>query len=72
MSAKELDLLNTYNISGYNVADWITDLQSKLSFISRKDEEAKLKAMEATLDKLLSDDKKVELEIDEIESILNS
>lgn len=72
MSAKELDLLNTYIISGYNVTDWIADLLSKLSFISRKDEEVKLKAMEVALDKLLSADKKVELEINEIESMLNN
>ena len=70
LSAKDLGLLDDYVITGYNVADWMTDLKAKLEFINRKDEENKLKAMEAKLDKLLSNDKKVELEIDEIESML--
>ncbi|OZB98147.1 hypothetical protein [Paenibacillus sp. XY044] len=69
-SAKELGLLDVYNVSGYNVIEWIEDLKAKLDFINRKDEENKLKAMEAKLDKLLSDEKKVELEIDEIEAAL--
>jgi hypothetical protein len=70
MSAKELELLNEYKISGYSVIDWITDLKAKLDFMGRKEEEQKLKAMEATLDKLLSDEKKVELELDAIAASL--
>ncbi|MEC0209681.1 hypothetical protein P4H70_12140 [Paenibacillus ehimensis] len=70
LSAKELGLFDTYTISGYNVSEWIEDLKAKLNFMSRKEEEQKLKAMEAKLDRLLSDDKKVELEINEIESLL--
>jgi hypothetical protein len=69
-SAKELGVLENYIISSFNVEDWITDLKSKLEFTNRKDEEAKLKAMETKLDYLLSNEKKVELEIDEIESML--
>lgn len=71
-SAKELDLLEQYVISGYGVNDWIEDLKSKLDFINSKDEEQKLKLMEAKLDKLLSEDKKVELELNEIANMLNS
>ncbi|MFB5758955.1 hypothetical protein [Paenibacillus medicaginis] len=69
-SAKDLGLLDEYMISGYGVQEWIDDLQSKLDFMSRKEEEQKLRAMETKLDKLLSDEKKVELEINEIESLL--
>lgn len=69
-SARELELLNEYDISGYNVTDWISDLRAKLDFINRKDEESKLKLMESKLDLLLSNDKKVELELDEIASLL--
>ncbi|MGJ0846511.1 hypothetical protein ACR77J_07475 [Tissierella praeacuta] len=72
MSAKELDMLDEYLISGYKVEDWITDIKSRIEIISSKDEERKLKAMEEKLLKLLSDGKKVELEIDEIESILKN
>ncbi|WP_339193806.1 hypothetical protein MKY95_18810 [Paenibacillus sp. FSL P4-0176] len=70
-SAKELDLLEQYVISGYGVSDWIEDLKSKLDFINSKDEEQKLRLMESKLDKLLSDDKKVELELNEIAEMLN-
>lgn len=70
ISANELGVLEDYNISGYNVIDWIADLKSKLSILGKKEEEAKLKAMESKLDQLLSDDKKVELELDEIANFL--
>jgi hypothetical protein len=72
MSAKVLEVLEDFNISGYHVADWISDIQAKIDVLSRKDEERKLKAMEDKLLKLLSDGKKVELEIDNIESLLNN
>lgn len=70
MSARELELTDQCIISGYNVADWIGDLKSKFEFMSRKEEETKLKAMEVSLDKLLSNDKRVELEIDGIAELL--
>lgn len=70
ISAKELEVLSDYSISGFNVGDWIKDLKAKLEFINRKDEEYKLKTMESKLDLLLSNEKKVELEIDEIENLL--
>ena len=64
ISAKDLEVY--FVISGYHVADWITDIKSKLDFVSRKEEENKLKMMESKLHQLLSNEKKVELEIDEI------
>lgn len=70
ISAKELELLEEYSISGFNVLDWIEDLKAKLDFVSRKEEEQKLKTMESKLDQLLSNEKKVELELGEIESML--
>jgi len=63
-SAKELEI--DFVISGYHVIDWILDIKSKLDFVSRKEEENKLKVMESKLHQLLSNEKKVELEIDEI------
>jgi hypothetical protein len=72
MSAEVLEVLEDFNISGYHASDWISDIQSKIEVISRKDEEKQLKAMEDKLLKLLSDGKKVELEINEIESLLNN
>ena len=72
MSAKGLEIAEGFEISGYHVSNWISDIQSKIDILSRKDEERNLKAMEDKLLKLLSDGKKVELEIDEIESLLGS
>ena len=69
-SAKELGLLDEYIISGYKAEDWIADIKSKLDIVSRKDEERKLKDMEEKLDRLLSNEKKTELEINEIENML--
>jgi len=68
ISAKDLGV--EYIVSGYVVTDWITDIKSKLDFVSRKEEENKLKFMESKLHELLSNEKKVELEIDEIASFL--
>ena len=65
MSAKDLGL-DSYIVSGFEVLDWIIDIKSKLDFVSRKEEENKLKMMESKLHQLLSNEKKVELEIDEI------
>jgi hypothetical protein len=70
MSAKALNVQDEYIISGYHVPEWIADIQSRIDILSRKNEENQLKAMEDKLSKLLSERKKVELEIDEIESML--
>lgn len=69
MSAKDLNMTD-FEISGYSVTAWIKDIKSKLEVSGLKKEESDLKKMESKLDKLLSDDKKTELEIDEIASLL--
>jgi hypothetical protein len=71
MSAKDLGLLDEYQISGFAVAQWLADLMTRLDIVNRKTEENKLKMLEERLHKLLSDDKKTELEIDEISKLLN-
>jgi hypothetical protein len=70
ISAEELGLSEQYSISGYNIEDWVEDLKLRLDFIGVKEEVAKLKAMEAKLDQLLSNDKKIELELEEIANSL--
>lgn len=70
LSAKDLSVLDDYIISGYKVEDWITDMKAKLDLVSRKDEERKLKFMEDKLNELLSNEKKVEIELNEIEDML--
>lgn len=69
MSADNLEMSHPM-ISGYSTDLWIQDIKSKLAVSSLKREENELKKMEAKLIKLLSDDKKTELEIDEIASLL--
>jgi hypothetical protein len=69
-SAEELDILDGYFMSGYHVTDWMEDIKAKLSILKRKGEEQKLKAMEAKLTQMLSEDKKIELELNEFENLL--
>jgi hypothetical protein len=59
-----------YNISGFPLNDWIQDVYGKLMNVNRKDEENRLKSMELRLHNLLSNEKKVELEINEIAKFL--
>lgn len=70
MSAKNLELTDIIMMSGYSINEWIVDIKNKLEVMAYKEEENKLKFMEDKLHKLLSDEKKTELEIDEIENML--
>lgn len=68
MSAKDLDV--ELDISGYSIEDWMTDVKSKMEIFEQKKKESELKTLEAKLDKMLSDEKKTELELDEIAALL--
>lgn len=70
MSANDL-VVSIPTMSGYPIDLWISDIKNKLAVTTIKREETNLKRMEAKLDKLLSDDKKTELELDEIASLLS-
>lgn len=65
MSAKDLGI-DVPEISGYPINSWITDIKNKLEVSELKKQESDLKQKEAKLEKMLSDDKKIELELDEI------
>ena len=69
MSARDLDVTD-FKISGYSVTSWIKDIESKLDVSNLRNEGANLKKMENKLNMLLSNDKKTELEIDEIAALL--
>lgn len=60
----------TPQVSGYDVSDWIVDIRHKIENIAVRKEDDELKIMEAKLNKLLSNDKKTELELDGIEELL--
>lgn len=69
MSAKDLKI--NLEISGYNIAEWIADIKCKIEIFEYKKKEAELRTLETKLDKMLSDEKKTELELDEIAALLN-
>ena len=67
--AENLDI--DFVISGYSIDDWITDIKDKFDITKTKAEIYNLKTMESKLDELLSEDKKTELEIDDIAALLD-
>ena len=69
-AAESMDLVKDYNIAGYNIVDWLSDVRNKMLILDRKMEESALKNMEDKLTMLLSNEKKVELELGEIEKLL--
>ena len=69
-SALELGYENDYLISGFKMGDWLQDLKNKLEVISYKSKLKELKELESKLDNMLSDDKKIELELEEIENLI--
>ena len=68
MSAKDLSL--DFSVSGFPVSDWINDIKNRLNILEVKSEKENLRKMEEQLDKLLSSDKRTELELDRIEGLL--
>ena len=69
ISAKALEI-SDFSVGGYRVEEWMSDIQLRIDILNRKDDENKLKDMEYKLDRMLSDEKKTELEISEIEDLL--
>lgn len=57
-------------LSGYHVNLWISDIKQKLDILKNKLEEANLKTLQEKLDKLLSNEKRTELEIENIAKLL--
>lgn len=71
MSAKDLGLdISKVMISGYSLEDWINDIKNNLKIQNYKNEKKNLEQLEKKLDALLSDDKRTELEIDNIAALL--
>jgi hypothetical protein len=66
LSAQDIGMIEEFCISGFNIVDWISDLKSKLAHINKKEEQKKLVSMEKKLNLLLSDEKKVEFELDSL------
>lgn len=69
-AAEELGYSEQCMICGFPTSSWISDIQDRMAILDQKSELEKLKSMEVQLDKLLSDDKKTELEISSIATAL--
>lgn len=57
-------------ISGYSIFEWMNDIMNFLEVSRNKQEKKRLDELEKQLNELLSDDKKTELEIDKIASMI--
>lgn len=55
-----------FSYMGYSVQDWITDLKTRIDFISINTEKKELAALEARIDKLVTNDQRREIELEEI------
>lgn len=69
LSARDL-AIDDFSLSGYLLTEWISDIKQRIDALNIRENEAALRELEAKLDRLLSDEKKTELEIDEIEALL--
>lgn len=55
---------------GYKLTDWIDDIKNKIGLAEYKDKKNELDDLELKLSRLLSNDKKIELELSEIEKMI--
>lgn len=69
-AAKDLGYDDKLTCCGYKVTEWISDIEQKLKCIYYKTESAKLNRLESTLNDMLSSDKKIELELENIADLL--
>lgn len=71
MSAENLGInVEDVLIDGFSVSDWMEDLNAKKAVVEYNEKKSQLNVLEKKLDKLLSDDKKTELEIDAIADLI--
>lgn len=70
MSAKDLGYDDSLCICGFKISEWMQDIKTRIEILNNKEEEKKLEQMKSKLIKLLSSEKRTELELDEIEAQL--
>lgn len=68
--AKSHDLAEYLVFNGYTAENWIADIQQKLDVLTQKADIQALDKLELKLESMLSDDKKIELELDSIANLL--
>lgn len=69
LSVVDLGLID-YQLSGYTLDNWISDIKSRLDRLSLNKKRGELTAAESRLSELLSTEKKTELELDSISKLL--
>ena len=70
LSYKNLDIEDEYLLNGFSLKDWISDIKQKIDIINIKAEIKKLNELENKLNKMLSQDKKTEMELNDIENMI--
>lgn len=71
MSAIDLEIgIDEVVVSGFSIDKWMHDIDMQISVLTRAEKEKKLKETEATLNRMLSDDKRTELELQELAKML--
>ena len=71
MAAEDLDMeVEEVIVSGFTIDKWIHDIDGQISVLTRVEKEKKLKETENTLNRLLSDDKRTELELQKLAEML--
>lgn len=58
------------SINGFKICDWLSDIRNKIDQLELAQKKKDLKLMEAKLDTMLSEEKKIELELDDIANLL--
>lgn len=70
MAAKDIGLEDQLVISGFPASSWESDIRQRLAIMDQKDRLNNLATLENKLSRLLSEDKKTELEINAIAAAL--
>ena len=70
LSYKNLDIEDEYLLNGFSLEDWISDIKQKIDIINIKAETKKLNELETKLNNMLSQDKKTEMELNDIENMI--
>ena len=71
LSAIDLGLSpDIYKVNNFSVTQWMNDINQRIEYVKYKNRLNELEEKEKLLDKLLSEDKKTELELQSIENML--
>lgn len=73
ISAKDMGMNpDNVKLSNYPLTEWMHDLDNKIEMVKFREEEKTLESMKNKLNKLLSEDKRTEMALDDIEEMLNN